>query len=154
MLLALVIASGCAQTCDRPKRSAQCEAFLSLPRPRRVIEAKTFSTDKQIDMYLCSTTEAPPDRELAYQIAERGDAAIPLVVGRLMAEKDELDQKNLIYALEIMSDKGHLRNRKDVIAQISKVIDEMKIQPFKEDSLEMLKRIEINSGIKPFTYKP
>jgi len=53
-----------------------------------------------------------------------------------------------------MSRNGHLRGRTDVVATISDVVDDMKLARIKEDSQELIKKIRINSGIKPFTYVP
>ena len=51
-----------------------------------------------------------------------------------------------------MSDHGLLRGRKDVIADISEVIDKMTISQVQQRSKEMLRKIEIANVIKPFTY--
>jgi hypothetical protein len=51
-----------------------------------------------------------------------------------------------------MSRKGHLGGRTDVVARISDVVDNMKFAPTKEDSRVRLKKIQINSDVKPFTY--
>jgi hypothetical protein len=77
---------------------------------------------------------------------------IPLLMERLKITKSEVDQHDLIYVFEVMSRKGYLRGRTDVVAHISDVVDNMKLAPTKEDSQERLKKIQINSGVKPFTY--
>jgi hypothetical protein len=96
----------------------------------------------------------PPDMGLADLVAKRGESATPIVVQKLKTADREIDQEDLIYLLEVMSDRGLLRGRKDVIADISQVIDNMKISQVKHTSEERLKKIQINSGIKPFTYIP
>jgi len=105
-------------------------------------------------MYLCAMRGEPPDLDLAYVIADRGEAAIPLLMDKLKITKDEMDQEDLIRVFEVMSEKGYLRGRTDVVSAISDVVDQMKIAPIKEDSQELLKKIRINTGIKPFTYVP
>jgi hypothetical protein len=135
----------------REQRSPECEDFLALSASRRAEEARNYPIDKQIDMHLCAMRQEPPDLELAYQIADRGGEAIPLLVLKLKNTKNEVDQEHLIYVFEVISDKGHLRGRKDVIATISDVVDAMKIAPVKEDSQESLKKIRINSGLQ-FNY--
>jgi len=94
----------------------------------------------------------PPNSSLAYDIADQGEQAIPALVNKLKGTKSEVDQEYLIYVFEVMSDRSYLRSRKDVVAEISNVIDSMKISQIRESSLESLKKIQINSGIKPFTY--
>ena len=103
-------------------------------------------------MYLCAMKQEPPDLELAYEIADRGEVAIPLLIERLKTTKDEMDQEDLIRVFEVMSGKGYLRGRTDVVSAISDVVDDMKLAPIKEDSQESLKKIRINSGVRPFTY--
>jgi len=134
------------------RQSPECEAFLALSPAERQTESRKYPTDKQIDMYLCAMKQEPPDRELADQISDGGPAVIPALMERLKTAKSEVDQHDLIYVFEIMSRKGYLRGRADVISRISDVVDIMKLAPTKEDSQERLKKIQINSGVKPFTY--
>ena len=94
----------------------------------------------------------PPHSELADEIADRGPEALPFVVARMKAVKGEADQVNLIYLLEVFSERGHLIGRKDVIAEVSDTISKMRVDAVRERSEESLKKIEINSHIKPFTY--
>ena len=103
-------------------------------------------------MYLCGMKQEPPDLQLAYEIADRGEAVIPLLLERLKTARNEMDQEDLIRVFEVMSDKGYLRGRTDVVTTISDVVDDMKVAPIKEDSRESLKKIRISSGVKPFTY--
>jgi hypothetical protein len=134
------------------ERPQECTEFLDLPRQQRESQFKSYSVEKQIDMYLCARKVEPPQLGFAYDIADGGENAVPIVVQKLKATDKEIDQQDLIYVLEVMSDRGLLRGRKDVIADISDVIDKMKISQAKQSSLESLKKIEANSGIKPFTY--
>ena len=78
------------------RRSPECETFLALSPRERQIESRKHPTEKQIDMYLCAMKQEPPDLELAYEIADRGEVAIPLLIERLKTTKDEMDQENLI----------------------------------------------------------
>src|SRR6266404_5728469 len=148
----LIVSPWLLHSCDR--RSPECEAFLALSPNERQVESRKQPTDKQIDMYLCAMRGEPPDLDLAYVIADRGEAAIPLLMDKLKITKDEMDQEDLIRVFEVMSEKGYLRERTDVVSAISDVVDQMKIAPIKEDSQELLKKIRINTGIKPFTYVP
>jgi hypothetical protein len=148
----LIVSSWLLHSCDR--RSPECDAFLALSPNERQVESRKQPTDKQIDMYLCAMRGEPPDLDLAYVIADRGEAAIPLLMDKLKITKDEMDQEDLIRVFEVMSEKGYLRGRTNVVSAISDVVDQMKIAPIKGDSQELLKKIRINTGIKPFTYVP
>lgn len=138
LLLFCSFDSGC-----RPP--AECREFLDLPLNRRHVEFRNYSIERQLDIYPCGRSERPPDRSLAYIIAERGDEAIPFIVARLKSEQDEGNQDNLISILEVMSYDGHLRGKQDVIEQIRQIISAMRFDAVRERSLERLRRIEINS---------
>jgi len=131
---------------------SECRQFFALNLEQRHREFRTYPIDKQLDVYLCAMRVEPPDTSLANDIADRGSEAIPLVLARMKSVKSEVEQEILIQVMEASAERGYLRNRKDVVAEISNVIDSMKISQVRERSLESLKQIEVNSGIKPFTY--
>jgi len=94
----------------------------------------------------------PPDLSFAQYVADRGEEVIPIVIAKMKTVRKEVEQEDLIYILELISDRGDLRGRKDIMAELSQIIDAMKIDTVRERSLEKLKKIEINSGIRPLTY--
>jgi hypothetical protein len=98
--------------------------------------------------------QEPPAIELADDVADHRETVIPLLLQRLRIAKNEAEQKDLIYVFEVMSRNGYLRGRTDVVAIIGDVVDDMKITPIREDSQDLLKKIRISSGVKPFTYGP
>lgn len=102
--------------------------------------------EKQLDIYLCLMKREPPGSEFAYDIADRGEEAIPYVIARLKKVDGETEKRDLIYLLEVMSDRDYLRGKKDILNQVKEVICSMKISTIREQSLEDLKRIQINSG--------
>ena len=136
------------------QRPQECRDVIDVPREQGYAKFETYPIEKQLDVYLCAMHVEPPDMGLADLIAKRGESATPIVVQKLKTADREIDQEDLIYLLEVMSDRGLLRGRKDVIADISQVIHNMKISQVKHTSEERLKKIQINSGIKPFTYIP
>jgi len=148
LMLMCLILRGCEQ------RPQECRDVIDVPREQGYTKFRGYPLDKQLDVYLCAMHVEPPDMGLADLIAERGDSAIPTVVEKLKTAEREIDQEDLIYLLEVMSDRGLLRGRKDVIADMSQVIDNMKITQVKQRSEERLKKIQIANGIKPFTYVP
>lgn len=152
MMVTVVCLSCLLRGCGGPPE--ECRGFFDLTRQQRELEFKGYPLEKQLDLYLCGMKVEPPQLGFAYNIADHGEKAIPVLVKRLKAPDNEIDQENIIYVFEVMSDRGLLRGRKDVIADISQVIDNMKISQVKQRSEERLKKIEINSGIKPFTYAP
>lgn len=146
LLLMFLMVRGCEQ------RPQECRDVIDVPREQGYAKFRTYPLEKQLDVYLCAMHVEPPDMGLANEIAERGDSAIRAVMQKLKTSEREIDQEDLIYLLEVMSDRGLLRGRKDVIADITQVIDNMKISQVKQRSEERLKKIEIANGLKPFTY--
>jgi len=132
-----------------PSTPQQCRAFFDLPSEQRHVEFRTFPVPKKLDVYLCAMKGEPPDLSLAADIADLGPGAIPAVVDKLKHSKSEVDQENLIYLLEVMSELRYLRGRNDVIGEVRDVIDSMKIRQMRYSSLERLRKIQINSGVKP-----
>jgi len=147
-LLMCLTLRGCEQ------RPQECRDVVDVPREQGYTKFRSYPLEKQLDVYLCAMHVEPPDLGLADLIAEQENSAIPTVVEKLKTAEREIDQDNLIYLLEVMSDRGLLRGRKDVIADISEVIDNMKIRQVKQRSEERLKKIQIANGIKPFSYVP
>jgi hypothetical protein len=145
-LLVFLILRACEQ------RPQECRDVIDVPREQGYAKFRSYPLEKQLDVYLCAMHVEPPDMGLADEIAERGDSAIPMVMQKLKTAEREIDQEDLIYLFEVMSDRGLLRGRKDVIADITQVIDSMKISQVKQRSEERLKKIEIANGMKPFTY--
>ena len=131
---------------------AECRDFNELPVERQHAEFRSYPIERQLDVYLCMMKNEPPGSEFANDIADRGAEAIPLVVAKMKAVKDEGGQANLIHVLEVMSYRGYLNGRKDVIAEVGDTISKMRIGANRQASEESLTRIEINSHIKPFTY--
>ena len=150
---AVLFISALYSTCP-PRPPEQCRTFLQLPPQQMRAEFRAYPLDKQLDVYLCAMKTEPPNFRLAHDIAIKSEQAIPALLNKLKAAKSEVDQDNLIYLLEVMSEGKYLLGRKDVIVEISNVIDSMKVSQIKERSLERLKKIQINSGIKPFTSVP
>jgi hypothetical protein len=131
-----------------------CEAFLALSSSERQSALEKSALDKQIDLCLCAMKQEPPDLGLARQISARGAEAIPLLLEKLKSAKSEVDQHDLIYIFELMSREGLLRGKPDVVSAIADVVDVMKVEPVRKDTADRLKKIQINSGITPFTRIP
>ena len=101
--------------------SNQCREFFSLSARQREKLFITYPLDDQLNIYRCGMNRRPPDTYLVAYIADRGEAAIPALLSKLEIEKEELSQLSIINIFEMMSVKGHLRNRTDVISKIRRV---------------------------------
>ena len=139
-LLVCFIGSRCA-----PEVPEQCKEFYSLTSNQQEKVFPTYSLEKQIVLHRCGMDHRPPTTVYSIYIAERGEPAIPFLLERLESEKNELSQYAIIDIFEVMSIKGYLRNRSDVVSRIRQVVSRMKISTFKEMAQKDLDEIEKNN---------
>jgi len=130
----------------------ECREFFDLTSEQQENGFKGFPIEKQLDVFLCGMKIEPPETKLARYIADQGEDVVAPTVDRLKASKSLADQSDLIYLLVELSDRGYLKGRKDVVADISNVIDTMKLDNIRNENLKRLGKIQINSGVPPFTY--
>lgn len=125
--------------------SAECREFYALHPQQREAEFRSFALEKQLDIYECGMGSVhPPDQGLAWQIAEGGERIVPFLLERLGAETSETNQENIIYIFLIMSRRGHLQGRRDVISQVRQVIIAMRYSDIRARSEQILSEIERN----------
>lgn len=143
LALAALLFSG-VPSCAR--LSAECEDFfMKTPFEQSEARFRTYPIERQLDLYLCGMKVHPPAIGFAYIIAERGEDATPFIVAKLKSVNDEKEQDDLIYILEVMSNRGHLHGRGDIIDEIRQVVMRMRVDIIRERSLEALRKIEANS---------
>ena len=128
------------------QRPQECRDVIDVSREQGYTKFRAYPIDTQLDVYLCAMHVEPPDLGLAELIADRGEAAIPVLLQKLQGGEREIDQEHIIYVFEVMSERGLLRGRKDIIDNIRQVIENMKITAVKQRSLERLKKIQIANG--------
>lgn len=138
-LLLCFFASGC-----NPQMSRECKEFFALQRDQRGKALAGYPLEKQLRLYRCGLDRRPPDSYLADYIADGGQKAIPALLEELENERDELSQYGIIEIFEVMSVKGYLRDRPDVVGRIRKVVAGMKIPTFRQMPQEDLEKIEKN----------
>ena len=122
----------------------QCKEFYSLTANQQEKAFPTYSLEKQLVLHRCGMDLRPPITTYSICIAEH-EPAIPLLLDGLESEKNELTQYAIIDIFEVMSVKGYLRNRSDVVSRIHQVVARMKIPTFKEMAQKDLDEIEKNS---------
>jgi hypothetical protein len=132
--------------CPTTPMSVECKAFFSQPSSVQEKQFRTYDLEKQLDFYRCGMRRRPPESSLSILIAERGAPVVPVLLQKLEAEKDELFQYAIIDIFEVMSVKGQLRGRKDVVARIKQVVANMKFSTFREMAKRDLEEIEKNSS--------
>lgn len=130
----------------RGEETAECKGFYALTAIQQQAEFRAYSMDKQLAIYLCGMRREPPDMGLAGYISDRGEEVIPYLLERLEAEKSEVDQRNILFIFDVMFNRGSLHGKQDVIGQLRQVVAAMKVNVIKQDSQEMLARIEKNNA--------
>lgn len=136
--------------CRSRAYTSQCWNFTSLPVEQQRSEFRARPLDEQLDLYLCKMSQHPADSSYADPIAEHGSDAIQTVIAKMRAVNDP-EKDHLLYILEVMSQRGFLRKRVDVYAELSEIISGMR-DITRQRSEERLKKIAINSRIRQFTY--
>jgi len=132
---------GCAGT----HQSEECKEFFSHPSGQHASLIATYPLDKQIRLCRCNMDHRPPETGLSVPIAERGDSIIPALLDQLEKENNELTQLVIIDIFEVMSIKGTLRDRPDVVSAIQRATNRMKF-PFKEHAERELNSIVKNNS--------
>jgi len=126
--------------------SVQCKSFYSLSARERERVFPTYDLEKQLDLSRCGLDRRPPDTSLSLFIADRGEPAIPILLGKLEKERDEQMQYVIIDVFEVMSVKGYLRDSSDVINRVQQVVTRMKSSILREMAQKDLEQIERNSA--------
>jgi hypothetical protein len=129
-----------------PSVSNECKNFFSLSLDQRGEVFPSYPLDTQLRIYRCGLNRRPPATHLAVYIAAKGEAAIPTLLEKLEGERDELFQYGIIDVFQVMSVRGYLRSRSDVLKRIRQVIGQMKIPTFRKMSEKALREIEHNSS--------
>jgi hypothetical protein len=143
-LVAVIVLMGGGEVSCSHEMPAVCNEFFALPVEQQDKAFANFSINKQLDVYHCGMQMRPPLRGMAYEIAKGGEKIIPDLLQRLTTEKSEWMQYAIIDIFRVMSNKGSLRGRQDVMYQIKQVVSQMKIDRIKEDAQEALNTIEKN----------
>src|SRR5437870_13502457 len=117
-LLTTVVNLGCG-----PEMSEECKAFYALPSYEGSHAFRDdYPIDKQLNIYRCGMQRRPPEFGLAVYIAERGEKNLPIILDRFKAEKDEPTKVGMLFIFELMSQKGYLRGKPDIVDQLNKVV--------------------------------
>jgi hypothetical protein len=116
----------CISNCNRTP--PEYRDFLNLPIEQQYAKLRTLPIDKQIDYYLAATSYVhPPELELGDIIASEGKEAVPFLVKRLRAEKQEHRQIMLLYVFEHMNRFNYkLKNEKEALDLLREVAANMK----------------------------
>jgi hypothetical protein len=142
VIVTVVTSLGCG-----PEASEECKEYYAQPSYERDHAFRdSYSIEKQLNIYRCGMQRRPPEFGLAVYIAERGEKNLPIILDRFKAEKDEPTKVGMLFIFELMSQKGYLRGKPDVVDQLNKVVSSMQSKIGREQGEESLKKIIKNSS--------
>src|SRR5262249_1368444 len=102
-----------------------CKDFYDLPGPERGRQFPGYSLERQLEIYHCAMQLRPQQLIWAWDIADGGEKVIPELLGRMKSEQSERTQAELIFIFRIMSRRGYLRDRQDVVEAIREAVSHM-----------------------------
>jgi hypothetical protein len=130
-------------SCDGGNEPPMCKQFYSLSANQREKEFVTFDLDKQLVLFKCGMNLRPPEMTNAILIASGGPPIIPRLLKELEEEKvDEFRQYSIVYIFSLMSVKGHLRDHRDAIHRLRKMVEAMKSKTIRDMAMDELMTIE------------
>jgi hypothetical protein len=131
------LVSGCSLTMP-----TECKKFYALTPPEQKAKFRTYPVEQQLDIYHCGMRIHPPDITLACEIGNRGQEIIPFLLKELKAESSISNQEDIIYIFQVMSIKGYLRCRQDVLDELKKVVNNMKYENMRARNEQRVIEIE------------
>jgi len=134
--------SGSVLAQDQTKQSIA--TFFALPLQRQHEEFRTYSLDKQYEIFIYSMQRRhPADLSFAYDIASKGQPAAGFLSGKLQGTSNEWTQENIIYVFEVMAKQKYYSVSSDrkLITQLRRAVTSMKRTDTRENSERSLKTI-------------
>lgn len=133
--------------CPPSLPNKECRDFFGLSLSEQETKFKSYEVSKQVDLYLCGMSLEPPHIGLASYIAEGGEKNVPYLLERLSNEESEINQAYIIGIFRSLSNRGHLKDKQDVIYQLERIASAMQYQPAQEESKRDLKVIRSNINL-------
>jgi hypothetical protein len=133
----------------------ECRDFFSIATSEgRDKEFANFDLDKQLRIHRCGI-DLGPRISFALDIAHRGRPIIPDLLERLNALHSEYSYKAdksryaIIQVLEYLAESHEIDDYAPVELSISKAIDEMQSDSYRDDSVASLGEIRISDPLSP-----
>jgi hypothetical protein len=138
LLVLMILATACT---NQPH---DCTEFFDLPVEQQAAEFQKYTSERQVDIYLCGASMEPADLSPASYIVAKGEKNIPFLLQRLKMERYENDKVKILYLFELLASRGYVKGRQDVFNQLEETVSAMKIGTFKAQGEEELKEIKKN----------
>jgi len=135
-------------------RAEKHREFFNLFITDRHRQFRTLPADQQVDIYIEAMRIHPPDLAFAHDIAETtGGAAVPVIIARLRAERDEAVQCHLLFILEEMAAPYGVTFDSKTVALATEVVGRMKHKYTRQRGRKSLAAIR-GSVADPTTERP
>jgi hypothetical protein len=143
-LIAITAYFGLSFACIEPPPSTHdCKHFYGEINSEELDrQFRTFDTEKQFRVYRCGIDQIPMQTAMSIVIANKGPAIIPDLLRRLRDERDPATKYSIILIFDLLSARGDLKDRPDVISAIREEINAMPRGWEKDYSEDLLKRID------------
>jgi hypothetical protein len=139
----LIMLQGCLFMSDDAKEVKQ---FFESTRPdERKLRMETYTLEDQYKIFLYGRQRVhPPLNELAEPIARRGREAIPFLLSRLEATKNDLDVLDIVYIFKkmVFLRTYDVKNDPAVITALNNRVSNMSSSAWKQMSLRNLEIIQ------------
>lgn len=137
-LVALACFSGAQASCA----PGECDKFFGQGTEQAERQFKSLPIEEQFKLFKCGMREHPPLLWPAAAIADEGETVIPFLVGRLREEENESAQDDTIFIFDLMSSRGHLHGKPEVVDELKRVVGKMKDAGVRKGAQEKIERIE------------
>ena len=103
---------------------------------------RTYSIEKNFSLLRCRNYIEALDDQPRTPIIEGGEKSVPFLLVQLNENVDEWQKETAIYLLSVIDQDDKVSNRPDVIANIEKIVSEMKKEQAKSSSTKWLQEMK------------
>jgi hypothetical protein len=116
-------------SCQYP---AEYFEFRKLSLDEQHAKFRTFPFEKQIDFHLLSMVNEPPDSRFSEDIASRGNEALPVLINRINAEREDYRRVDLMVVFVTMHQRFlNLAHNRNVLEALRQIVPKMENKTWK-----------------------
>jgi hypothetical protein len=140
----IVCALGCLAAFACQSKTVE-EKFFEQPFADRLQRLRQYSLQEQYKIFRFGNDKIePPLMDLAEPISDRGNAAVPFLIGQLNANPDDLTVRDILLIFETMAKSRTYNVKEDgaLMALLAAKIDGMRRQDWQHVCWDMLRAIK------------
>lgn len=143
ILLSLLLYSTFNFGCGTPMPN-DCQHYYSMPMSRREEVLRSYSIDKQYQIFRCGMENIQPqDKGPAFIIAERGEQVIPFLLEKIETENGDAVGEILL-VFQVLSEEGYLQRKEDVMTRLEQRVASIENRYAREQAHKRLLEIQAN----------